>query len=73
MAAKTTYLVLRLERGGWQPDGAHQTAGSADQAVRQAAALRAETDTTIQGEFHLGQYINRLYLQAQTSVAIISP
>ena len=24
------------------------------------------------GEFHLGQYINRLYLQAQTSVSIIS-
>jgi predicted TIM-barrel fold metal-dependent hydrolase len=28
--------------------------------------------TTIAGEFHLGQYINRLYLQAQTSVSIIS-
>jgi hypothetical protein len=28
--------------------------------------------TTALGEFHLGQYINRLYLQAQTSVAIIS-
>lgn len=28
--------------------------------------------TTVAGEFHLGQYINRLYLQAQTSVAIIS-
>jgi predicted TIM-barrel fold metal-dependent hydrolase len=28
--------------------------------------------TTVQGEFHLGQYINRLYLQAQTSVSIVS-
>jgi uncharacterized protein len=28
--------------------------------------------TTVQGEFHLGEYINRLYLQAQTSVSIIS-
>jgi uncharacterized protein len=28
--------------------------------------------TTVQGEFHLGQYINRLYLEAQTNVAIIS-
>ncbi len=28
--------------------------------------------TTALGEFHLGQYINRLYLQAQTSVSIIS-
>ena len=28
--------------------------------------------TTVLGEFHLGQYINRLYLQAQTSVSIIS-
>src|SRR5690349_14815254 len=27
---------------------------------------------TALGEFHLGQYINRLYLQAQTSVSIIS-
>src|SRR5260370_33158838 len=24
------------------------------------------------GEFHLGQYINRMYLEAQTSVSIIS-
>src|SRR5437762_6506745 len=28
--------------------------------------------TTVAGEFHLGQYINRMYLQAQTSVSIIS-
>ena len=28
--------------------------------------------TTALGEFHLGQYINRMYLQAQTSVSIIS-
>jgi len=28
--------------------------------------------TTDAGEFHLGQYINRMYLQAQTSVSIIS-
>jgi len=28
--------------------------------------------TTVLGEFHLGQYISRLYLQAQTSVSIIS-
>src|SRR5467141_870946 len=28
--------------------------------------------TTLAGEFHLGQYINRMYLQAQTSVSIIS-
>jgi uncharacterized protein len=28
--------------------------------------------TTAAGEFHLGQYINRMYLQAQTSVSIIS-
>jgi predicted TIM-barrel fold metal-dependent hydrolase len=28
--------------------------------------------TTVLGEFHLGEYINRLYLQAQTSVSIIS-
>jgi len=28
--------------------------------------------TTVLGEFHLGQYINRMYLQSQTSVAIIS-
>jgi predicted TIM-barrel fold metal-dependent hydrolase len=27
---------------------------------------------TTNGEFHLGQYINRMYLQAQTSVSIIS-
>jgi predicted TIM-barrel fold metal-dependent hydrolase len=30
------------------------------------------TPTTDLGEFHLGQYINRMYLQAQTSVSIIS-
>jgi uncharacterized protein len=28
--------------------------------------------TTVAGEFHLGQYINRMYLQSQTSVSIIS-
>ena len=28
--------------------------------------------TTVAGEFHLGQYINRMYLEAQTSVSIIS-
>jgi predicted TIM-barrel fold metal-dependent hydrolase len=28
--------------------------------------------TTVLGEFHLGQYINRMYLQSQTSVSIIS-
>ena len=28
--------------------------------------------TTVAGEFHLGEYINRLYLQAQTSVSVIS-
>jgi predicted TIM-barrel fold metal-dependent hydrolase len=28
--------------------------------------------TTIEGEFHLGQYINRMFLEAQTSVSIIS-
>ena len=28
--------------------------------------------TTLLGQFHLGQYINRLYLEAQTSVSIIS-
>ena len=28
--------------------------------------------TTVEGEFHLGQYINRMYLQSQTSVSIIS-
>jgi predicted TIM-barrel fold metal-dependent hydrolase len=28
--------------------------------------------TTVAGEFHLGRYIRRLYLQAQTSVSIIS-
>ena len=28
--------------------------------------------TTVQGEFHLGQYINRLYLQSQTNVSIVS-
>ena len=28
--------------------------------------------TTVLGEFHLGEYINRMYLQSQTSVAIIS-
>lgn len=28
--------------------------------------------TTLQGEFHLGQYISRMYLEAQTSVSIIS-
>ena len=28
--------------------------------------------TTDLGEFHLGQYINRMYLQAQTSISIIS-
>ena len=28
--------------------------------------------TTVQGEFHLGQYINRMFLQAPTSVSIIS-
>jgi len=27
---------------------------------------------TLTGEFHLGQYINRMYLQAQTSISIIS-
>jgi len=30
------------------------------------------TPTTVAGEFHLGQYINRMYLQAQTSVSVIS-
>jgi uncharacterized protein len=28
--------------------------------------------TTVLGQFHLGQYINRMYLEAQTSVSIIS-
>jgi hypothetical protein len=28
--------------------------------------------TTAAGEFHLGQYINRMYLQSQTSISIIS-
>src|SRR6266511_3599763 len=28
--------------------------------------------TTALGEFHLGQYINRMYLQSQTSVSVIS-
>src|SRR6266851_3546862 len=28
--------------------------------------------TTVAGEFHLGQYVNRMYLQAQTSVSIVS-
>jgi uncharacterized protein len=28
--------------------------------------------TTVLGEFHLGQYINRMYLESQTSVSIIS-
>jgi len=28
--------------------------------------------TTVLGEFHLGQYINRMYLQSQTTVSIIS-
>jgi uncharacterized protein len=28
--------------------------------------------TTVLGEFHLGQYINRMYLQSQTAVSIIS-
>jgi uncharacterized protein len=28
--------------------------------------------TTVLGEFHLGEYINRMYLEAQTSVSIIS-
>jgi hypothetical protein len=28
--------------------------------------------TTALGEFHLGQYINRMYLQSQTSISIIS-
>ena len=28
--------------------------------------------TTVDGEFHLGQYVNRMYLEAQTSVSIIS-
>src|SRR5258708_37697428 len=28
--------------------------------------------TTVAGEFHLGQYMNRMYLEAQTSVSIIS-
>jgi predicted TIM-barrel fold metal-dependent hydrolase len=28
--------------------------------------------TTVAGEFHLGQYISRMYLESQTSVAIIS-
>src|SRR6266513_4804484 len=28
--------------------------------------------TTVAGEFHHGQYINRMYLEAQTSVSIIS-
>src|SRR5947209_7547539 len=30
------------------------------------------TPTTLAGEFHLGQYINRMYLQSQTAVSIIS-
>lgn len=28
--------------------------------------------TTVLGEFHLGQYINRMYLESQTSVSIVS-
>jgi len=36
------------------------------------APPNAGPGTTVQGEFHLGQYINRLYLQAQTSVSIVS-
>ena len=28
--------------------------------------------TTLQGEFHLGEYIKRMYLEAQTSVSVVS-
>jgi len=28
--------------------------------------------TTLQGEFHLGEYINRMFLQAQTTVSVVS-
>ena len=38
----------------------------------QLALLPAAPPLTLTGEFHLGQYINRMYLQAQTSVSIIS-
>jgi uncharacterized protein len=34
--------------------------------------LNSGPATTVAGEFHLGEYINRMYLQAQTSVSVIS-
>jgi hypothetical protein len=40
--------------------------------ARARLAAQPGPPTTALGEFHLGQYINRMYLQAQTSVSIIS-
>jgi uncharacterized protein len=34
--------------------------------------LNSGPPTTLLGEFHLGEYINRLYLEAQTTVSVIS-
>jgi hypothetical protein len=50
--------------GGWTPWNPTQ--------LHPDAPPNPGQNTTVQGEFHLGQYINRVYLQAQTSVSIIS-
>lgn len=51
--ARTLYVILRRQDGdaGWREDGPHQTASSADQAIRQAAQLRADNDLEPSGVY----------------------
>lgn len=48
----TVYIVLRANgQDGWREDGPHQTARNADQAIRQAAQLRAENQVDPAGVY----------------------
>lgn len=52
MAERTLYIILRREDATettWREDGPHQSAHSAEQAIRQAAELRAENDLDAAG------------------------
>lgn len=52
--AQTVYVVLRLtddQPPSWREDGPHQTARSANEAIRQAAELRHESDLSADGTY----------------------
>lgn len=52
MAEKTLYIILRRDSDTvWREDGPHQSAHSAEQAIRQAAELRAENDIDVAGDY----------------------